>query len=173
MRPPCLPLQRQVASEQLAGCKFMLSLSLSFSPSRSSSLRAPLWRWPKQYYKWLCEYLRKRLSLYLCTYPKSMQHFVARKTLKLLKYRVLSAPSFHSLFALHNISEKELENLNVEFHFGAASGRDVKGNEAWHTKQANRLIKSACSPGADINRAVNGQHTHTGRIRNDERTWLT
>lgn len=59
----------------------------------------------------------------LCTYPKSMQHFVARKTLKLLKCRVPSAPP---LSVLHNISEKELENLNVEFHFGAASGRDVK-----------------------------------------------
>lgn len=64
-----------------------LSSYLPFSSCRSSSLRAPLWRWPKQYYKWVCEYLRKRLSLCLCTYPKSMQHFEARKTLKLLKCR--------------------------------------------------------------------------------------
>lgn len=120
---PSQPAFTAASCKRTTGRLQVYAISLSFSPSRSSSLRAPLWRWPKQYYKWLCEYLCKRLSLYLCTYPKSMQHFVARKTLKLLKCRILSGPP---LSVLHNISEKELENMNVEFHFGAVSGRDVK-----------------------------------------------
>lgn len=114
---------------RLAGCKFMLSPSI-FSFCRSSSLRAPLWRWPKQYYKWVCEYLRKWLSLCLCTYPKSMQHFVARKTLKLLNCSQSSLLSAHlSLSVLHNIYRKKSWKIWMwNFIFGLRLDMTSKGN---------------------------------------------
>lgn len=131
--PACLHSGKLQANK--VGRLQVYAISLFFSFCRSSSLRAPLWRWPKQYYKWVCEYLHKWLSVCLGTYPKSMQHFVARKTLKLLNCResplssLLSAHLSLSLSVLHNIYRKKSWKIWMwNFIFGLRLDMTSKGN---------------------------------------------